>query len=228
MTMVNALGRIDQIEQTLTQLFEPRQPQVLGGAASAGTGAANADMFAQALAASGLGGTGIGGVGAVAPGAVSEASAIANPGGVTGNSVVAAAEKYLGVPYVFGGTTRSGMDCSGLVQTVFADLGIEVPRVVQDQMHVGQEVPSLAQAMPGDLISLDDVAHIVIYAGNNKIIHAPYEGRTVSLQDVYFDESSIDTIRRVVPATAQPAVSTASAGDLATAARAMLLRGASS
>ena len=74
------------------------------------------------------------------------------------------------------------MDCSGLVQRVLADLGIEVPRVVSSQQTMGTEVGSLAEAQPGDLIVTDNADHIVIYAGNGMIIHAPYEGRTVSLQ----------------------------------------------
>ena len=75
-----------------------------------------------------------------------------SPPVVTGDQVVADARKYLGIPYVWGGTDPAkGLDCSGLVQRVYADLGIDLPRVSQDQARVGQAVPSLAQARPGDL-----------------------------------------------------------------------------
>ncbi|MFE6967053.1 C40 family peptidase [Agromyces sp. NPDC057679] len=134
---------------------------------------------------------------------------VANPGGVTGDDIVAEAKKYLGVPYVLGGTTMDGMDCSGLVQTVYGNLGIDVPRLVRDQQNIGVEVPSLAEAKPGDLIVGPNADHIVIYAGDGKVIHAPYEGRTVSYQDNFYSEDEIVTIRRVIP---EPQVTTARMG----------------
>ena len=122
------------------------------------------------------------------------------PGSSTsGESIVDAAETYEGVPYVFGGTSRDGIDCTGLVQQALADAGIDVGRSMDAQMTAGTEVDSLAEAQPGDLIVLDGGAHIVIYSGDGKVIHAPYEGRTVTEQDVWFDESDIVTIRRVAP-----------------------------
>src|SRR5690348_6488448 len=74
-------------------------------------------------------------------------------GSVSGAQVVASAEKYLGVPYVFGGTSTSGLDCSGLVQKAYGDLGISLPRTAAEQAKVGSPVPSLAQAQPGDLLT---------------------------------------------------------------------------
>jgi cell wall-associated NlpC family hydrolase len=135
--------------------------------------------------------------------------------GVTGADVVKDAEKYLGVPYVFGGESSSGMDCSGLVQKTFSDLGISVPRLVHEQKTVGQSVGSLKDAKPGDLIVLNGGDHIAIYAGNGMVVHAPYEGRTVSLQKDWFTDKDIVTIRRIVPATGDP---TAAAGGGASAA----------
>ncbi|WP_210479807.1 C40 family peptidase [Naasia sp. SYSU D00948] len=132
-------------------------------------------------------------------------SALLGDGSVSGADVAAAAHKYLGVPYVLGGTSSSGIDCSGLVQRVFADLGIDVPRLVRDQEDIGTEVPSLAEARPGDLLVLEGGDHIAIYLGDNTVIHAPYEGRTVSVQKLWVGEEGITTIRRVVPAEAAPA-----------------------
>ena len=133
----------------------------------------------------------------------------------TGASIVAAAAEYEGVPYVFGGTSSSGIDCTGLVQKALADAGITVGRSMDEQMTAGTEVGKLADAKPGDLIVLDGGAHIVIYSGNGNVIHAPYEGRTVTEQKVWFDDSDIVTIRRVAPdapaVAAAPATSTADA-----------------
>jgi peptidoglycan DL-endopeptidase CwlO len=121
-------------------------------------------------------------------------------GGITGADVVADARKYLGVPYVLGGTTTKGIDCSGLVQSVFKDLGkTDVARGVHGQMTQGEPVASLADAKPGDLIVFKGGGHIAIYAGDNTVIHAPYPGRTVSEQKLWTDDSGIETIRRMVP-----------------------------
>jgi len=124
------------------------------------------------------------------------AGSTAGSGGVTGAQVVASAEKYLGVPYVFGGTTSSGLDCSGLVQKAYGDLGISLPRVAADQAHSGIPVASLAQAQPGDLLAFGDPAyHVAIYLGDNKMIAAPEPGENVKIQDVYQTPTSI---RRIV------------------------------
>ncbi|MBX3099295.1 MAG: C40 family peptidase [Salinibacterium sp.] len=117
----------------------------------------------------------------------------------TGAGIVAAAGKYEGVPYVFGGTSSSGIDCTGLVQKALGDAGITVGRSMDEQMTAGTEVGKLADAKPGDLIVLDGGAHIVIYSGNGNVIHAPFEGRTVTEQKIWFDDSDIATIRRVAP-----------------------------
>jgi hypothetical protein len=115
-----------------------------------------------------------------------------------GNDVVASAEKYLGVPYVFGGSTPSGLDCSGLVQRAYADLGISLPRIAADQAQVGTAVPSLGQAQPGDILGFGEPAHhVAIYLGNDRMIAAPEPGDKVKIQSVYETPASI---RRVIPA----------------------------
>jgi cell wall-associated NlpC family hydrolase len=134
-------------------------------------------------------------------GTSSGATASAAYAGATGDAVVADAEKYLGVPYLYGGTDPSkGLDCSALVQRAYADLGISLPRTSQEQAKVGTPVASLTQAQPGDLVCFGDPAtHIGIYAGDGKMVVAPHTGTNVQIQEITTTPS---TIRRVVASTA--------------------------
>ena len=110
------------------------------------------------------------------------------------------AQQFLGVPYVWGGESPSGFDCSGLVQYVYGRLGVSLPRVAADQARVGQPVASLADARPGDLLAFHDpVDHIGIYAGNGLMVVAPKTGDVVKVQAIYDEPTAI---RRVLPTTA--------------------------
>jgi cell wall-associated NlpC family hydrolase len=124
---------------------------------------------------------------------------------VTGDAVVADAEKYIGIPYVWGGEDLTGMDCSGLVQRTFKDLGVDLPRTAAEQQQVGTAVPSLSDAQPGDLVFFGNPAyHVAIYLGNDQILQAPQSGETVSIAHLNETPTSI---RRIAAGTSADGVS---------------------
>lgn len=95
-----------------------------------------------------------------------------------------------GIPYVFGGTSRSGFDCSGYTQYVFKGSGVNLPRTSYDQYGVGSAV-SRDQLQPGDLVFFSTYAkgasHVGIYVGGGNFMHASNSGvRTTSLSDSYY------------------------------------------
>lgn len=98
--------------------------------------------------------------------------------------------RFLGVPYVFGGTSTSGFDCSGYVQHVFGMLGINLPRTADAQYDVGHRITGGIR--PGDLVFFQTYAagasHVGIYLGHDKFVHASSsQGVTVSsLHDSYW------------------------------------------
>ena len=104
------------------------------------------------------------------------------PQSVAGNAVLEVAARYVGVPYVSGGTTPSGFDCSGFTSYVFAQLGVSLPRTSGAQRYAGQVV-SRADALPGDLIW--SPGHIGIYAGGNLQIDSPRPGKSVQFRSIW-------------------------------------------
>lgn len=133
-----------------------------------------------------------------------------------GQQLVDSARQYIGTPYVLGGRSKSGIDCSGLVKNVLAEYGIDSLHDSGEQAKMGTEVPSLADAKPGDLIVFPNGQgghHIGIYAGDNKIIHAPKPGRSVVEQELWTGDEGIITIRRI-EAPADSAASTSSLPDV--------------
>jgi cell wall-associated NlpC family hydrolase len=121
------------------------------------------------------------------------AVAVQPASGPASSSAVDVARRYLGVPYVFGGSNPAiGLDCSGLVQLVFRQLGVALPRTAQTQFAATVRVTQ-EQLQPGDLVFFsrtyidphDWITHVGIYVGNGLQINAPTEGQVVSIQPVF-------------------------------------------
>lgn len=112
----------------------------------------------------------------------------------TGSEVVAYARKFIGVPYVYGGSSlKTGVDCSGFTMAVYAHFGISLPHYDGDQESYGTAV-SYEDARPGDLIFYG--GHVAIYAGNGRIIHASSTFKQVIEGDATY--RSIKCIRRLI------------------------------
>jgi len=104
------------------------------------------------------------------------------PPSVAGSAVLQIAARYVGTPYVYGGASPAGFDCSGFVQYVYAQLGISLPRTSSADRYVGTVV-SAADALPGDLIWTP--GHVGIYAGGGMEIDAPRPGGTVQFRAIW-------------------------------------------
>jgi cell wall-associated NlpC family hydrolase len=117
------------------------------------------------------------GVGASTP----EGSTIAPPN--VHGGVVGIAMRYLGVPYVWGGSSPRGFDCSGLVVYVFGQIGISLPHSTYALWNVGSAV-SRDQLQPGDLVFFSGLGHMGIYIGGGQFIHAPHTGDVVKISSM--------------------------------------------
>ncbi|WP_051640408.1 C40 family peptidase [Cellulomonas sp. URHE0023] len=216
--MVDGIAAVQARIGELRQLVAPQRVATPTASTVSTSAATSSASFTDALAALGLSSTG-------AP-----TTATTGP---TGQSLIAAAEKYTGTPYVWGGESLSegGLDCSGLVQLSLADIGVTgIPRTAREQMTLGTAVPSLDQALPGDLLVFDGGSHIAIYVGDGKMIDAPKPGGHVSVRDVYETPTAI---RRVLPqetapvAAPAPSAATVTASAQRAALEAMMSMGSS-
>jgi cell wall-associated NlpC family hydrolase len=112
------------------------------------------------------------------------------------------AKSLIGTPYLWGGTSSKGVDCSGLVQLAYAKMGIHLPRTTYDQIKVGQKV-GWKNLQPGDLVFSDfegtgKPTHVVMYIGNGKVIAAPHTGTNVQIESLSLFKSNFIGARRVV------------------------------
>lgn len=104
-----------------------------------------------------------------------------------GQAVVELAKKYLGIPYVYGGSSPSGFDCSGFVYFIYKNMGVTLNRVAADQMTNGTWVPKNA-LQPGDIVGFTNrsgyINHVGIYVGNGMMIHSPQTGDVVRYESI--------------------------------------------
>jgi len=104
-----------------------------------------------------------------------------------GSSVLSIAARYVGTPYLYGGTTPRGFDCSGYTRYVYAQLGISLPRTANEQMNATRRV-SQSEARVGDLVffvSGGRAYHNGIYAGNGMMYDSPRSGKSVSKREIW-------------------------------------------
>jgi len=109
-------------------------------------------------------------------------------GSVTGEQIAAKAKQYLGVPYLWGGASPSGFDCSGFVYYVLNTLGIKVSRTINLMYKEGKAV-SKSDLQPGDVVFFQNtykegLSHVGIYVGGGQFIHSPQSGQTVSFANL--------------------------------------------
>jgi len=106
-------------------------------------------------------------------------------GGADGRALTFALEQR-GVPYLYGGESRAGYDCSGLVQAAYRAAGISLPRTAQEQYDAGPQLPAGAQLQPGDLVffgqSTSDVEHVGIVVAPGEMVDAPHTGTVVQTE----------------------------------------------
>ena len=115
----------------------------------------------------------------------------------TNGGVVGVAMQYLGVPYVYGGASPSGFDCSGLIMYAYAQMGVSLPHHAASQYGMGSPV-SRDQLAPGDLVFFNGLGHAGIYIGGGQFIHAPHTGDVVkisSLSDSWYASTYVGARR---------------------------------
>jgi peptidoglycan DL-endopeptidase CwlO len=116
-------------------------------------------------------------------GAVADPPATYAPPPSKYGGVVGIAMQYLGIPYVYGGASPSGFDCSGFVMYVFAQVGISLPHNAAAQYGYGMPV-SRDQLQPGDLVFFNGLGHVGIYVGGGQFIHSPHTGDVVKISSL--------------------------------------------
>ena len=154
-------GRLEQMTAGIKNDIQRLQEQ------QAAAARATAEAAAQAAASGASNGGG---------------GSVPDPGGSGNSAVVAIAQRYLGVPYVYGGASPSGFDCSGLTMYCYAQVGVGLSHGATDQQHASTPVP-ISALQPGDLVFFGNASysyHVGIYVGGGSMINAPHTGAVVS------------------------------------------------
>ncbi|BDR55055.1 peptidase P60 [Bombiscardovia apis] len=126
-----------------------------------------------------------------------QATTVAPPNGASSSAVVQYAVQFVNqVPYVSGGKSPSGWDCSGFVQYVYGQFGISAPAPSGTQATLGRAVPSIDQAMPGDIIA--NGAHAGIYVGNGLVVNALSPGQGTQITPISVAFTGSYAIRRIL------------------------------
>ena len=112
---------------------------------------------------------------------------------------VSLARTQLGVPYVYGGASPGGFDCSGLVMWVYGRLGVPLPHNAAALYSVGRPIPT-SDMKPGDLVFFHGLGHVGIYIGHGRMIHAPQTGERVEIEALGERSGALEGARRVVTA----------------------------
>jgi cell wall-associated NlpC family hydrolase len=134
---------------------------------------------------------------APAPPAVPAPPVVPTPGPTPYSAAATIAARYLGIPYVWGGESPAGFDCSGLVSYVYAQLGVSLPHYTVSQWNATEPIP-VSDLEPGDLVFFNGLSHVGIYIGGGQFIHAPHTGTVVQVATLAgYWMSVLDGARRV-------------------------------
>ena len=98
-----------------------------------------------------------------------------------GSQAARIALQAVGTPYRWGGSSRHGFDCSGLVMWAYARLGVALPHQAAGQAHLGRRVPR-RKLLPGDLVFFSGYGHVGLYIGEGRMVHAPQSGERVRVE----------------------------------------------
>jgi peptidoglycan DL-endopeptidase CwlO len=177
------------IKSDIANLIKQRQAAERAAARRAAAAAAAQQAAQQAATPKGGGATttqtgNTGGGGGTDTGGGGGGTVTIPPAGSLGEKAVQIAEQEIGVPYVWGGSTPAGFDCSGLTMWVYAQLGIHLDHYTGSQWNEGVHVPR-DQLQPGDLVFFEPtLGHVGMYIGNGAFIHAPHTGTTVQISSL--------------------------------------------
>ena len=120
----------------------------------------------------------------------------ARPAVTIASEVARRALRYRGVPYVWGGTTSAGFDCSGFTRYLYAQFGIQLPHSSYAQWNAGRHI-SRSELRPGDIVFFG-LGHVGLWLGHGRFIHAPHTGATVSVASIdtaWYADSYIGAMR---------------------------------